>query len=68
MSDEHIPDVPPEVALQFAEIDLAIEEAIRELDDSLDFEDEIDRTLVLHLLRWAYIQGYTDRHNEQADA
>lgn len=58
--DSHIPNVPPEVAVSFGEIDLAIEEVIRELDEAIDFEDEADRTIVLHFLRWAFLIGRED--------
>lgn len=66
MSDEHIPDLPAEAIFQIAEIDLAIEETLRSLDEHLEGLglEEVDRAIILHHVRLAYIKGYTDRHDE----
>lgn len=66
MSDEHLPDLPPEAAIQLGEIDLAIEDVLRSLDEHLVELglDDVDRSIIIHHVRWAYIQGWTDRHNE----
>lgn len=53
--DEHIPDLPEESILELAEIDVAIEDVLRSLDESLaDMGiDEVDRSLIIHHVRWA---------------
>lgn len=58
-----VPDLSVEGIMALAEIDLAIEEIIRSLDDAVEeWSEEIDRTLVIHHVRMAYIQGQEDRH------
>ena len=63
---EHIPQLPPEVIIQIGEVDLAIEEVLRSLDEHLDEMDIdlTDRSIILHHVRMAYIQGYQDRRDE----
>lgn len=65
MSDDHIPDLSPEQIIAIGEVDLAIEEILRSLDEYLQENtdiDEVDRSVILHHVRMSYIQGYTDRH------
>lgn len=64
MPGEHIPDLPEDAILELAEIDLAIEDVLRSLDDCLkDMEiEEIDRSLIIHHVRMAYITGFEDGH------
>ncbi len=68
MSDEHIPDLPPESIIELGEIDLAIEEVLRSLDEHLaEFEielDEVDRAMLINHIRWSFIEGWTQRHFE----
>lgn len=64
MTDElHFPDLPPEAIIQIGEVQLAIEQIIRELDDAVEFDDPNDRAIVIHLLSMSYIEGWVDRHN-----
>lgn len=67
--DDHLPDLPHEAIIELGEIDLAIEEVLRSLDEHLaEFEIElepVDRAMLINHLRWAFIEGYTQRAFEQ---
>lgn len=66
MADEHIPDLPDEAIIRIAEIDLAIEDTLRSLDEHFEGLglEEVDRAIIIHHVRLAYVQGWSDRHNE----
>lgn len=56
MAEEYL---SPEQQLTLMHIDLEIEEIVRALDETMEWEaDDEDRGLVLQHLRWAYIDGY----------
>lgn len=57
---EHLPELPEKAILEIAQVQLAIEDIIRQLDD-VDFESEEDRTLTIYLLCLAYVRGWEDR-------
>ena len=61
-TDDHIPDVTPEVAILFGEIDLQIMEQLRSLFEDLEeFDlDDLDRSLITQHMRWVYYKGYED--------
>lgn len=54
--------VTDEQALALMEIDLDIDEVIRQMDEDADLS-EADRGLVINYLRWAWINGYAQCYN-----
>lgn len=69
MAEDHLPDLTPEQMMELGEVDLAIAEILISLDESLaDLGlEEVDRTLIIHHVRWAYIEGWTQRNNAEAE-
>lgn len=68
MADDHLPDLTPEQTLELGEVDLAIAEILVSLDESLaDLDlDPVDRNLIYLHLRWSYIEGWTQRHEQDS--
>lgn len=61
MTDERpLPNLPPEAIVKIGQVQLCIEGLIRELDESVDLEED-DRAIVIVLLSLAYVQGWEDR-------
>lgn len=56
-------DLDPQLVLDFATIDLRIEEWLRGVDEDVivdnDLDDE-DRSLIIYYMRLAYMQGHRD--------
>lgn len=52
-----LPDLNMEGLLALADIDMEISEVMRELDEWVEFSESVDRTIVIHLLRMAYLIG-----------
>lgn len=60
--------LPEDAILKIAEVQLRIEEIIRELED-VDFETEEDRAIVITLLAMAFVKGWEERfYFEHPDA
>ena len=64
MSSEHIPEISDDEALHLGEVDLAIEDVLRSLDECIEDLgiEAVDRALIINHVRWAYIEGWTQRH------
>lgn len=68
MADEHIPKLPPEAIIRLGQIDMALDEILRELDEyilqhEIDI-DETDRAVFIHLIRLGYLKGWEDRYDD----
>lgn len=56
-----------EIILLLGDIDLAMEDVLRLLEENFEFEDDDDRRIMILHLRMAYINGYRDCYDEIYD-
>lgn len=69
---EHLPEPPalPERAiLEIAQVQLAIEDFIRQMDEDVEITSEEDRMILIYLMCLCYTRGWEDRfYAEHPDA
>jgi hypothetical protein len=65
VSEDHLPNLTPEQALELGEVDLAIMEILTSLEEVLaDIPglEPVDRSLIVHHVRWSFISGWEARN------